>query len=393
MIGFTISVMGTWMQMVGQSWLVLKLTDSPFHLGLLGLATVIPVLVLSPFAGVILDRYSLKGILLVSQYLLMALSFILAILQYTGMVQFWHVLLLAFVAGMVASIDIPARQAIIAHISSGKNLKNALSLNAISFYIAKTVGPSVAGMIIFYIGLAGCFFINGMSYVFFIKALSKLPESKPQRQKDLRVFREISQGLKYILISPQIFIAMIVLVIIVLFLANQNVLVSVLAWSVLGLDARGLGFLMACYGIGGLIGALIMVALSRGNRVNINFIFILTGINCIVHIFIGIQSLLLVTSFLLFISGLVHIMSVNGATMVIHSLVTDAMRSRVLSTYAIIVGALNPLGNVIAGMTADKTSSQWTFVIFGLFGIVLLIINYKSWYTLTNENYQERKGI
>jgi MFS family permease len=172
--GQLISLTGTWMHSAGQGWLVLKLTNSPFYLGLVGSAASMPILLFTLAGGVVADRFSKRKILLTTQVILMFLAFLLALLVTTKVVTVWYVLAIAFLIGTINAFDIPARQSFFIEMVGKENLMNAIALNSAAFNGARVIGPTIAGVLIGYLGLAVCFYINSVSFLAAIIGLLKM---------------------------------------------------------------------------------------------------------------------------------------------------------------------------------------------------------------------------
>ena len=176
-IGTCISLIGTWMQNIAQPWLAYSLTNSPFLLSLIGVLQFTPVLLFSLFAGVIVDRFSKKQILIITQSLSLIISLILAILIWTGEIQYWHILVMATLLGVVNTFDMPTRQSMVIELVGKKDLMNAIALNSMAMNLARIIGPTIAGIVMGYIGVGSCFFINSISFaavvisLFFIKPM------------------------------------------------------------------------------------------------------------------------------------------------------------------------------------------------------------------------------
>src|SRR5690242_18745935 len=173
-VGQLISLIGTWMQSVAQAWLVLKLTNSSMALGLVAFAGYLPILLAGLFAGAIVDRVDRRKLIIISQALLMLSAFVLAALAWAGVARVEHVVILAAFNGLVSSFDMPGRQAFVVEMVGREDLPNAIAMNSMIFNGARMVGPAVAGMLIAVIGVSGCFFLNGVSYLAVIWSLFEM---------------------------------------------------------------------------------------------------------------------------------------------------------------------------------------------------------------------------
>ncbi len=210
--GQCVSLIGTWMQNIGQSWLVLKITDSSFKLGLVSALQFTPVLLFSLFAGVFVDRFQKKKILLFTQTSLMILAFILATLTATNLIKYWHILILATILGFVNNIDMPARQAFIVELVGKEDLMNGITLNSAIFNAARLLGPAVAGFVMGLFGIAVCFYLNALSFIavicgiLMIRIPPKSGNDTPPQKTSKPVLDNIKEGLRYIRKTPVVFI-------------------------------------------------------------------------------------------------------------------------------------------------------------------------------------------
>ncbi|MDN5301244.1 MAG: hypothetical protein PWQ60_758 [Thermoanaerobacteraceae bacterium] len=267
--GQCVSLIGTWMQNIGQAWLVLKITDSSFKLGLVSALQFTPVLLLSLFAGVIVDRLPKRRILIFTQTVLMILALILATLTATGKVSYWHILVLAAILGFVNNIDMPARQSFIVELVGKEHLMNGITLNSTIFNAARLIGPAVAGFVMGFFGIAVCFYLNALSFLAVILGLLmiKIPSETTIVQDSSKnkkpVLENIKEGLTYIKNTPPVFITVILMALISTFSLNFNVLVPVLAKKGFGLTEEGFGFMMSSLGSGALIGSIMLAATTH----------------------------------------------------------------------------------------------------------------------------------
>ena len=263
--GQLVSLIGTWMQNVGQAWLVLELTHSSFKLGIVSALQFTPMLFLSFPAGALIDYFPKRKIIIMTQFSLMVLAFTLAILDWTGTVQYWHVVILATLLGVVNTIDMPARQSFIIEMVGKEDLMNAIALNSSIFNAARATGPAIAGIVIAAAGTGACFFVNGLSFLAVLWGLLLMKMDMPalKAPKSYHVVDDIKEALGYIRETPVLMITIVLVAVISIFAANFNVLVPVFARQELHKDAAGFGFLMSAFGIGALFGAISLAVMSR----------------------------------------------------------------------------------------------------------------------------------
>src|SRR6516165_2495796 len=271
--GQLISLIGTWMQSIGQAWLVLELTHSAWLLGVVGALQFLPVMLLSLFGGVLADRLPKRKVLLFTQSSAMLQATILWILVATGHVQIWEVLVLASLLGLTNSIDMPTRQAFVVEMVGREDLPNAIALNSSLFNMARVVGPGLGGLIIAWFGIAPLFLLNSISFIAVIigLALIKMNElhaqakrltSKAEAPKQ-STMQSLREGLAYVVHTPSVLLVIAVIGVISLFGINFNVILPLFATDVLHSGALGFGFLSASFGLGSLFSAL---WLAWGNR-------------------------------------------------------------------------------------------------------------------------------
>jgi MFS family permease len=262
--GQLVSLIGTWMQSVGQSWLVLELTGSPLQLGLVNALQFTPILLLSPVGGALSDRLGKRRILLVTQAAMVVQALVLALLVRSGHVRYWHVALLATIYGLGRAIDIPARQAFITDLVGRPDLPNAVALNSVVFNGARIVGPGVAGLLIARFDVAMAFFLNAASFVAVLAALLAMrTEGHPDPAGQLGIRQGLIGALSYAVGTPQVSFTLALLVAVSLLGLNFNVVVPLIARDVLHEGAQGFGLLMSALGVGAVIGAGALALLRR----------------------------------------------------------------------------------------------------------------------------------
>jgi len=365
------------MHSAAQGWLVLKITDSPFYLGLVSSVASMPVLFFTLAGGVIADRFSKKTILLMTQTLLMFLALTLAILVSTKAVTVWHVMFIAFFIGTVNAIDIPARQSFLIEMVGKENLLNAIALNSAAFNGARTVGPAIAGVLIGYFGLAVCFYVNALSFLAAIIALLKMRFESSEAEKIQRggIKEELIEGLKYLFSEPRIYTLIIAVGVISFFGFPYLVFLPVYARDILKTGASGLGILMGVAGAGALTGALSLAI--RGDFVKKGLLLALSGIGFSLALLVFSFSTTLWLSYaMLFLIGLGAISQVATANSMLQLAVPDRLRGRIMSSFTMVFLGMATLGNLAIGTLASYIGTQAALGIgakFCLLGILLLM--------------------
>ncbi|MGJ7044124.1 MFS transporter [Thermoanaerobacterium thermosulfurigenes] len=373
--GQMISLIGTWMQNIGQDWLVLKLTNSAFLLGVVSALQFLPMLFLSLFAGVVIDRFPKRKILIFTQTSLMMTALALATLTALNAINYWEILVLATIVGFINTIDNPARQSFIIDLVGKEDLMNAISLNSSIFNAARIIGPGIAGVLIGLLGYALCFYLNALSFIAVITGLIfidvKMNKSKVMLKKE-DVIADIKEGLLYIKNTPIIFATILMMAVLSTFAINFNVLVPVFAKNILNQNSTGYGFLMSSMGVGALIGALILASLSKKGAKP--FYLILGGCGlCVFQILIGFQSYYWLTTILLALSGFSMITFSASANTTVQLNSSNRFRGRVMSVYSLVFGGVTPIGAIYAGSLAEKVGAHMTFIISGIIGIAYIL--------------------
>lgn len=366
-MGQGVSLIGTWMQRVAMSWLVYRLTKSAFLLGVVGFAGRIPVLFLAPFAGVVADRLSRRRILFFTNTISMLQAITLAVLTLTGVVQVWHVMVLAVVLGVSDSFDIPARQSFFVHmIGDPEDVGNAIALNSTIFNAARLVGPSIAGVLIAVVGEGWVFGLNALTFISMLTALALIhTASEGARDRSQRVLQNLGEGFAWAWRFTPVRAAL-GLVMVVSFMAVPfTVLMPVFATEVLGGGADTLGFLMAAQGVGALVGALFM-AYRSGMRGLGRLIAAASAIFAVGLTAFGASHTLWLSLPLLALAGFGLMVQTASTNTFLQMIVGDEMRGRIMSLYSMAFVGTLPLGSLYAGWLADRIGAQATVMIGGV---------------------------
>ncbi len=369
-----ISLIGTWVQTVAQSWLMFRLTNSAFLLGLVGFLSSIPLFLFSLFGGVAADRMNKKKILLFTQNAFMLLAFLLALLTQMKLITPSQIMLIALLNGIVMAFDAPARQAIVADLVGKEHLLNAIALNSAAFNSARLIGPALAGILIAVIGMSGCFYINGISFLAVIIALLLINiNNGPRRGNGNFLIKDLSDGLRFIKDNRTILILICMVGITSLFGISYVILMPVFAKDVLNVGAKGLGLLMSAIGFGALIAALVLARLGdfkyKGKLlISSSIIF---SISLMLFSLTKIYLLSLIT--LIFI-GWASVTATGLINTLLQTLVPDEFRGRAMSAFMLTFAGFMPFGNLLAGMLAHILGVSLTVLIGGIICAVFFII-------------------
>lgn len=365
-IGQGISVIGTWMQAIAMSWLVYRLTNSPFMLGLVGFSSQIPTFIFSPFAGLIADKTNRHRILIITQTLSMIQALILAVLTLTGTIAVWHIIVLGVCLSVINSFDIPARQSFLVEMVEKKeNLGNAIALNSLMFNAARLIGPSIAGLLIAIIGEGMCFLLNAISFTaVIISLLAMRVNEHTKKPGKTRVFEELKEGFFYTFGFPPIKFIILLLGVISLMGASYIVLMPVFAKDVLMGGPGTFGLLMAAVGIGAL-GATIYLA-SRKSIVGLgNIIPVCSSIFATGLIVFSFSRTLWLSMLLLAISGFGFMTHMAASNTILQTIADDDKRGRVMSFYTMAFMGMAPIGSLLAGALANKIGASLTLILGG----------------------------
>jgi MFS family permease len=365
--GQSISLIGTWMQRIALGWLVYRLTNSAFLLGLVGFAGQIPAFLLASFAGVLADRHSRHRILILTQTLAMLQALVLSFLVLFHLIKIWHIIVLSMVLGIINAFDMPTRQSFMVEmVKEKKDLGNAIALNSSMVNSARLLGPSAAGILIGALGEGTCFLINAISYMAVIVSLLLMKiEQKEVKPRNSKVWQELNEGFRYAAGFAPIRDILLIFALVNLVGMPYMVLMPVFAKDVLHGGPSALGFLMGSTGLGALGGALYLASRKSvlGLGKNIPIAAITFGLALIIFSF---SRLLFFSLGLMLLTGIGQMILMASSNTLLQTLVDDDKRGRVMSFYTMAFMGATPVGSLIAGSLASKIGAPWTVFIGGL---------------------------
>ena len=378
--GQLISLIGTWMQSVAQSWLVLELTNSPFKLGLIGTLQFGPMLGFSFLAGAIADRLPKRRLIIATQTALMLQAFTLALLARTGHVQFWHVAVLAVCYGLANTLDMPTRQSFIVEMVGKEDLASAIALNSAMFNGARMIGPAVAGLLVDRFGVAPAFGLNGLSFVAVILALAAMrTEGLPREREGTTVRQDIAAGVRYAVGTPLVALILSLLLVVSLFVINHNVLVPLLARNVLHEGAHGFGLLMAALGIGAVVGALALALLGR-SRPGLPLLIAAAATASALTLALAVIRHFPAAVVLLALTGLTQIVFMASCNTTLQMVVPDRLRGRIMSLYAFVFVGVTPIGSFFVGSVAEWLGTPIAYAAGGGLGLLSVLALTLLWW-------------
>lgn len=364
-IGALISNIGSWMQTVAQGWLVLELTDSAFMLGLVGFVGTLPMLVLLLVGGVYADRFDRRHLLLITLSGMMVFAFALAALTWADVVLVWHILALSLGSGAAIAIAAPAYQAYVHDLVGRRDLQNAIALNSAQFNLSRVVGPSLAGLLVGMIGLAGCFGLNAASYLASLAALLMIRARGGGRGGGrASTWDSILQGVDYVRERPRIQGLLGLTALVSVLAMPYSTLLPIIARDVLGLDASGLGYLFAIGGAGAVVGAMSLAFRKVFRRRGLYLLGCGVGTG-IATLGLGLARTSVTAAIALAVISFTATSSVALTNTLLQELVDDRMRGRVLSMFGLAFMGTFPIGNLLAGVIAGLTSASFALALSG----------------------------
>ena len=395
-IGQSGSVIGTWMQQIAVSWLVYRLTGSALLLGLVGFASNIAYLVVSPLAAIFADRYDRRRMLIAAQGVSATLCALLATLTFLEVVTAWQIIIIMLAIGVATALETPIRHAFILELVEHRdNLPNAIALNASLFQMARFIGPALAGIFIASFGEAWCFVINALSYTWIVLILSRMktkPRTPSAAKRDW--VAELRVGFHFVFGTMPLRRLTIMLGVASIFLSSYPMLMPLIADQVFGGGSSTFGFLIGCSGLGALCGSLYLAGRQRvpglGRFVAAGPLIAGTGLALISQTGaapLGMACMVLI--------GFGIIITAASTNTLLQSVADEDKRGRVVGIYVMIFLGMQPLGNLAAGAFADALGAQHALLLNGLIAIsvsVWFIAGYDTWRRAMRPLY-ERAGL
>lgn len=370
--GQGISLIGTWMTQLATVWVVYQITNSALMLGLVGFISQIPSLILTPFGGLVAERFDRRQLLVTTQVMAMIQSLSLAVLTITGLVNIWLLLGLGFFQGIINALDAPTRQTFVKDmIEHPSELSSAIALNSSMVNGARLIGPAVAGIVIAHIGAGYCFLIDGVSYIAVIAGLL-LMKLQPQTRyhSDLKPLQSLKEGFDYAFSSVPIRWILILMSVFSLTTMSYSTLMPVVSTKILHGDAHTLGLLLSAAGVGALIGGAYMS--TRSSVVGLGVVVAMAPVLCGVGLIcFALSQTLWLSIPALVLVGLGSILQISGSNTILQTIVDDDKRGRVLSLFTMSFLGVAPFGNLIAGSLAAEIGVPNTFICNGIICIFM----------------------
>lgn len=366
--GQSLSLIGTWIQMIAMTWLVYRLTDSPMMLGVVGFSGQIPAFILGPIAGVLADRWDRHKILLITQSLALVQALLLSLIVFLNIVEVWHLIILSIFLGVINALDMPIRQSFVVEMIDGQkqDLGNAIALNSTMVNAARLAGPSIAGILVASIGEGWCFLINAISYVAVVISLIKMKLKPHQvKQTNKNIVGELKEGFSYAYKFLPIRYLIALLALVSIASTPVTMLAPVIATKYLMGNASTYGFLIAAYGSGALVGAIIL--LNKKSVLGLGRIIaaavMLFGVGAAAFSFSRFFPLSIL---FMMITGLGMMLEVASTNTMIQTIVEEDKRGRVMSFYGMAFRGMSPFGSIIGGSLASVIGAPITLLSGGI---------------------------
>lgn len=363
-VGFLVSLTGSWMQMTAQAWLVLQLTQSPLALGVVTTLQFLPIMLLSLFGGVVIDRLPKWRVLMTTQTLAMIQALVFGALVATGRIELWHVYILAAVQGSINAFDNPTRQAFVPELAGREYLANAVALNSTLFNSARIVGPAAAGLLIAQFGIAPALLLNGVSFLAVLASLLRMDQeaifAAKRPRTDVSVNQQVLEGLRYVRQTPTVFLILLIVAAIGTFGYNFSMVLPLLANFVLQTDAAGFGGLSAFLGVGSLAAA---VFTAYAKAVTLRRLLVGSAMFSVLLAAVALSTNFALSAALLVALGFAGIIFATTANTLLQLTVPDALRGRVMSLYILLFAGTTPIGGFLIGSLSNVIGVSWTLLV------------------------------
>jgi MFS family permease len=372
--GQAVSLVGTWMHIIGQAWLVLKLSNSGFAVGLVTALQFGPMLLFGVWGGLIADRFNKRKLLLASQAMYAAEALLLAVLVATGVVELWMVYGCSLLAGMITVIDVPARQAFVSEMVGEDDVTSAVSMNGALFNLSRMAGPAIAGVVIATVSIEICFFVNAASFIAVLIALALMREDDLFRdQAPVKKGRgQIRAGLRYVRSKPDLLLPIVLMAVVSTFGLNFQIILPVLARFTFHGDSRTFGLLSLAFAFGSLIGSIFAGTRKRPTRKLLVGSALAFGVFETVAAFAPTLSTAYIALPLTGLAGMCFIATANSTVQLNSS---TAMRGRAMSMFSLVLLGSTPIGGPIIGWISEAFSPRASLALGGIvtLGATMLI--------------------
>jgi predicted MFS family arabinose efflux permease len=366
--GQIVSLSGTWMQTVAQSWLVYRLTHSELLLGTAWFCSQIAVFALGPLGGLAADRYSRHKLVVLTQTLMMLQAFAMAVLTLSGRVQVWEILTLSVVLGAISAFDIPGRQSLLIQMTSKDDLLSAISLNSAVFNAARGVGPAIAGLLVAALGEGVCFLLNGFSFLAVIGGLLAMKLAPLERRNPDSPWRHLVDGFRYAWHHATV--RRLLATLGATTLANTPILVLApfFADEIFHRGSQGLGFLMAAMGVGAVVGAMGLAQRTQVSGLPVVIAYSVLSLGAATLAF-AVSKWFIVSLAITVLIGYSLMRQLAASNTTIQSMIPDEYRGRIMALYSMCVVGMAPFGSLATGALAARFGARLTVALGGLLAL------------------------
>jgi MFS family permease len=366
--GQSVSLIGTWMQMAAQSWLVLSLTGSATTLGVIVALQTLPVLLLGPYGGVVADRIDKRRLMVALQVAMGVQALILGVLTITGAVRLWEIGVLAALLGLNNAFENPARQSFMLEMVGGESLRNAVTLNSVLVNVARVIGPAVAGLLIATVGEGPCFLLNAASFVAVVGSLVRLDRSaiRPSPPSG-RAPGQLREGLRYVRRTPELGVPLAMMALAGALAYEFQVTLPVMAREGLHVGAEGFGFMTAAMGVGAVVGGLFVA--SKG-RTGLPTLVLAASAFGVVLLLACVAPSLPTELIALALAGGASISFMSTANSTLQLAAAPSMRGRVMALWFVAFQGSTPIGGPIVGWVMAQAGARAGL---GLGGVTCLL--------------------
>lgn len=393
--GQTVSLVGTWMQRLAMSWLVLRITGSAAGLGLVEMSNQAPILITGFLAGSILDRYDMKKILIITQTLCLLQALALAVLDFSGSIRYMQVLMLSLMLGIVTSVDLPARQAcVVRMLDKPDQINSALTINSVIFNLARLIGPALAGFALQAVGEAACFALNSVSFMAVIYSLTKLKiKNVPVPAKE-SAFKSFKEGIAYTM-NFAVLRKVILASALFYFLCSPFItLLPFFAKNIFHSNASTLGMFLGSVGCGAIVGVIYQASMVPVTKLQRHVIYSIAVYGLGIALFACSRSVKFSCLALTLLGFGMSTGSVCFNTLV-QSIIDESKRGRVMSIYTVGNIGVGPMGSLTAGAAADIFGGTFAGLLFGCGSLLLAYFMFKGLSSVETpiKNVMREKGL
>lgn len=392
----TISVTGNWMEIVLRNWLVYQISGSAFILGLSNLVHWLPFLVLSPLAGVFVDRWDKRLIMILAQIVLTLVTFLLGLLTIIGKIEVWHVILLVLIHGIAEAFDNPARQSLISDLVKRETVMNAVSLSSAVYFTARLLGPAIGGLLISTSGIGAGFIINAATFIPYILVLPFIhtaPTAQGIKQK--KVWQSFKEGLEYIFTNKATLAVLVLVGLTSIFSISYMTLLPIFAEEVLFIGPQGLGFLNSAIGLGGILGALFLAYYSVQIRQKGLFICLAAASFGLFLLLFSFSRLYWFSLLCLTLAGSSNVVFNSGSNATLQTGCPSELRGRIMGVFTMTSLGTNVLGSLIVGSLGELLGAPLGLAISAFMSILVVTGVYffiPSIHILNKNEYQNEEG-